>query len=152
MCSRKNKHRRTETKRLDTIPKYPKRCKGKYQKNLLRLCFKPDFANYGRLTTIDFTHYRQRFSTTQNVFSGVQGTQCIQGEHGPLIWCQNSRFLCDLAAPSLSELLRSLSKRKFIVPRSESFFSQKREQQFRNWKRIASRIPLSLEKIVEDLA
>ena len=46
----------TETKRLDTIPKYPKRCKGKYQKNLLRLSFKPDLANCGRLTKIDFRH------------------------------------------------------------------------------------------------
>ena len=46
----------TETKRLDTIPKYPKRCKEKYQKNLLRLSFKPDLANCRRLTKIDFTH------------------------------------------------------------------------------------------------
>ena len=30
---------------LDTIPKYPKRCKEKYQKNLLKLSFKPDLAN-----------------------------------------------------------------------------------------------------------
>ena len=41
-----------ERKRLDTIPKYPKRCKGKYQKNLLRLSFKPDLANCRRLTKI----------------------------------------------------------------------------------------------------
>ena len=34
----------TETKRLDTRPKYPKRCKEKYQKNLFRLSFKPDLA------------------------------------------------------------------------------------------------------------
>ena len=46
----------TETKRLDTRPKYPKRCKEKYQKNLFRLSFKPDLANCGRLTKIDFTH------------------------------------------------------------------------------------------------
>ena len=41
---------------LDTIPKYLKRCKEKYQKNLLRLSFKPDLANCRRLTKIDFTH------------------------------------------------------------------------------------------------
>ena len=58
----------TETKRLDTRPKYPKRCKEKYQKNLFRLCFKPDLANCGRVTKIDSTHWRQRFSTTRNVF------------------------------------------------------------------------------------
>ena len=46
----------TETKRLDTRPKYLKRCKEKYQKNLFRLPFKPDLANYGRLTKIDSTH------------------------------------------------------------------------------------------------
>ena len=34
----------TETKGLDTRPKYPKRCKEKYQKNLFRLSFKPDLA------------------------------------------------------------------------------------------------------------
>ena len=58
----------TETKRLDTRPKYPKRCKEKYQKNLFRLSFKPDLANCVRLTKIDSTHWRQRFSTTRNVF------------------------------------------------------------------------------------
>ena len=58
----------TETKRLDTRPKYPKRCKEKYQKNLFRLSFKPDLANCGRLTKIDPTHWRKRFSTTRNVF------------------------------------------------------------------------------------
>ena len=46
----------TETKRLDTRPKYPKRCKEKCQKNLFRLSFQPDLANCGRLTTIDSTH------------------------------------------------------------------------------------------------
>ena len=46
----------TETKRLDTTPKYPKRCKEKYQKNLFRLSFKPDLVNCGRLTKIDYTH------------------------------------------------------------------------------------------------
>ena len=66
----------TKTKRLDTRQKYPKRCKAKYQKNLLRLSFQPDLANSGRLTTIDSTHWRQWFSTTWNVFSGVQGVQC----------------------------------------------------------------------------
>ena len=45
----------TETKRLDTRPKYPKKCKEKYQKNLFRLSFKPDLANCGRLTKIDST-------------------------------------------------------------------------------------------------
>ena len=40
----------TETKRLDTRPKYPKRCKEKCQKNLFRLSFQPDLANCGRLT------------------------------------------------------------------------------------------------------
>ena len=60
----------TQTKRLDTRPKYPKRCKKKKknQKNLFRLSFIPDLANCGRLTEIDFTHWRQRFSTTRNVF------------------------------------------------------------------------------------
>ena len=73
----------TETKRLDTRPKYPKRCKEKYQKNPFRLSIKPDLANCGRLTKIDSTHWRQRFSTTRKVFSflfffsGVQGAQCI---------------------------------------------------------------------------
>ena len=57
----------TETKRLDTRPKYPKWCKEKYQKNLFRLSFKPDLANWGRLTKIDSTNWRQRFSTTRNV-------------------------------------------------------------------------------------
>ena len=46
----------TERKRLYTTPKYPKRCTEKYQKNLFRLSFKPDLANCGRLTKIDFTH------------------------------------------------------------------------------------------------
>ena len=64
-CSETNTHR---NKRLDTRPKYPKRCKEKYQKNLFRLSFKPDLENCGRLTKIDSTHWRQRFSTTQNVF------------------------------------------------------------------------------------
>ena len=45
----------TETKRLDTKPKYPKRCKEKYQKNLFSLSFKPDLANSGRITKIDST-------------------------------------------------------------------------------------------------
>ena len=45
-CSETN----TETKRLDTRPKYPKRCKEKCQKNLFRLSFQPDLANCGRLT------------------------------------------------------------------------------------------------------
>ena len=40
----------TETKRLHTRPKYPKRCKEKCQKNLFRLSFQPDLANCGRLT------------------------------------------------------------------------------------------------------
>ena len=40
----------TETKRLDTRPKYPKRRKEKCQKNLFRLSFQPDLANCGRLT------------------------------------------------------------------------------------------------------
>ena len=62
------KQRLTETKRLNTRPKYPKRCKEKYQKNLFRLSFKPDLANCGRLTKIDTTHWRQWFSTTRNVF------------------------------------------------------------------------------------
>ena len=57
-----------ETKRLDTRPKYPKRSKEKYQRNLFRLSFKPDLANCGRLTTIDSAHWRLRFSTTRNVF------------------------------------------------------------------------------------
>ena len=43
----------TETKLLDTRPRYPKRCKERYQKNLLRLSFKPDLANCRRLTKID---------------------------------------------------------------------------------------------------
>ena len=63
----------TETKRLDTRPKYPKRCKEKYQKNTFRLSFKPDLANCGRLTKIDSTQWRQRFSTTRNVFSWSTG-------------------------------------------------------------------------------
>ena len=46
----------TETKRLDTRPKYPKRCKDKYQKNLFRLSFKPDLTKCGRLTKIDTAH------------------------------------------------------------------------------------------------
>ena len=46
----------TETKRLDTRPNYPKRCKEKYQKTLFRLSFKPDLANCARLTKIDSTH------------------------------------------------------------------------------------------------
>ena len=57
----------TETKRLDTRPKYPKRCKEKYQKNLFRLSFKPDLAICGRLTKIGSTHLRQWFSTTRLV-------------------------------------------------------------------------------------
>ena len=64
-CSETNTHR---NKRLDTRPKYPKRCKENYQKNLFRLSFKPDLANCGRLTKTDSTHWRQRFSTTRNVF------------------------------------------------------------------------------------
>ena len=67
----------TETKRLDTRPKYPKRCKQKYQENLFRLSFTPGLANCGRFPKIDSTHWRQRFPTTQNVLTGVQGGQCI---------------------------------------------------------------------------
>ena len=63
-CSETN----TETKRLDTRPKYPKRCKEKYQKNLFRLSFKPNLANCGRLTKIDSAYCRQQFSTTRNAF------------------------------------------------------------------------------------
>ena len=40
----------TETKRLDTRPKCPNRCKEKYQKNPFRLSFQPDLANCRRLT------------------------------------------------------------------------------------------------------
>ena len=68
-CSETN----TETKRLDTRPKYPKRCKEKYQKNLFRLSFKPDLANCGRLTKINSTQRRQRFSNKRNVFSCSTG-------------------------------------------------------------------------------
>ena len=57
-----------KNKRLETRAKYRKRCKEKYQKNLFRLSFQPDLANCGRLTTIYSTHWRQRFSTTWNVF------------------------------------------------------------------------------------
>ena len=46
----------TATKRLDTRPKYPERCKEKNQKHLFRLPFKQNFANCGRLTRIDSTH------------------------------------------------------------------------------------------------
>ena len=46
----------TETKRLDTRPKYPKRCKEKYQKKLFRLSLKTDLAICERLTKIDSTH------------------------------------------------------------------------------------------------
>ena len=49
------KGRLTETKRLDIRPKYPQRCKEKYQKNLFRLSFKSDLANCGRLAKIDST-------------------------------------------------------------------------------------------------
>lgn len=31
-----------------------------------------------------YTYWTQQFSTTRNHFSGVQGVQCILGEHGPL--------------------------------------------------------------------
>ena len=58
----------TESNRLDTRPKYPKRCKEKYQNNLFRLSFKPDLTNCGRLTKIDSTQWRQRFSSARNVF------------------------------------------------------------------------------------
>ena len=58
----------TEKKRLDTRPKYPKRCKEKYHKNPFRLSIKPDLANCGRLTKIDSTRWRQRFSTTRKAF------------------------------------------------------------------------------------
>ena len=70
-----NKH--SKTKRLDTRPKYPKRCKEKYHENLFRLSFTPDLTDCGRFTKIDSTHWRQWFSTKRNVFSGVQGAQCI---------------------------------------------------------------------------
>ena len=63
----------TETKGLDTRPKYLKRCKEKYQKNLFRLPFKPDLANCGRLTKINSTQRRQRFSNKRNVFSCSTG-------------------------------------------------------------------------------
>ena len=76
----------TERKRLDTTPKYPKRCKEKYQKNLFRLSFKPDLANCGRLTKIDFTHWRQRFSTTRNVFYSSTG----RAMHLGWTWAFNS--------------------------------------------------------------
>ena len=64
-----NKHSQKQ-KSLLKIPeqKYPKRCKEKYHKNLFRLFFKPDLAICGRLTKIASTHWRQRFSTTRNVF------------------------------------------------------------------------------------
>ena len=56
-----------ETKKARYQTKISKRCKEKYQKNLFRLSFKPDLANWGRLTKIDSTNWRQRFSTTRNV-------------------------------------------------------------------------------------
>ena len=45
-----------KTKRLDTTPKYPKRCKEKYHENLFRLSFTPDLTDCGRFTKIDSTH------------------------------------------------------------------------------------------------
>ena len=67
-----NKH---SQKQKGSIPdqNIQKRCKEWYQKNLFRLSFKPDLANCGRLTKIDFTHWRQRFSTTRNVFNWSTG-------------------------------------------------------------------------------
>ena len=67
----------TETKRLDTRPKYPKRCKEKYQKNLFRLSFKPDLANCGRLTNLTLHTEGSDFQLREMFFSGVQGAQCI---------------------------------------------------------------------------
>ena len=66
---------RNKTARYQT--KISKRCKEKYQENLFRLSFTPALTNCGRFTKIDSTHWRQRFSTTRNVFSWVQGAQCI---------------------------------------------------------------------------
>ena len=75
-----------------------------------------------------FFHSCINGTTSQNpercfFFTHEKNDTSKQSHSSALIWCQNSRFLYDLAAPSLSELLRSLSKRKFIVPRNESFFS-----------------------------
>ena len=61
-----NQH--SKTKRLDIRPKYPKRCKEKYQENLFRLSFTPDLTDCGRFTKIDSTHWRRWFSTKRNVF------------------------------------------------------------------------------------
>ena len=76
----------------------------------------------------DFFHTCINDTTSQNperfFFSRVKKMIPPSESHSSaLIWRQNFRFLYDLAAPSLSELLRSLSRRKFIVPRNESFFS-----------------------------
>ena len=49
----------TETKRLDTRPKYPKRCKEKYQKNLFRLSFKPDLAPLKRKRGTFFSDFKR---------------------------------------------------------------------------------------------
>ena len=42
----------TKTKRLDTRPKYPERCKEKYQKNLFRLSFQPHTMTHQWLYTL----------------------------------------------------------------------------------------------------
>ena len=49
-----------------------------------------------------------------------------QSHSKALIWCQNSRFLCDLAAPLLSDLLRSLFKEE-IYCEMRAFFVEKGE-------------------------
>ena len=96
----------TETKRLDTRPKYPKRCKEKYQKNLSRLSFKPDLANCGRLTKIDSTHWRlQRFSTTRNVFLWSIG----RAMHLGWTWAFKKRGLGNLI-PKLGSMCMSWSR------------------------------------------
>ena len=51
----------TETKRLDTRPKYPKGCKEKYQRNLYRLSFKPDLSNCGHTLKAAIFNYAKCF-------------------------------------------------------------------------------------------
>ena len=126
----------TETKRLDTRPKYPKRCKEKYQKNLSRLSFKPDLANCGRLTKIDSTHWRQWFSTTQNVFFWSTG----RAIHLGWTWAFKAPFslghTCDANA--------NAKERKYMCELHQHICKRKRKHQRKKWKKFHF-LPLRLQ-------
>ena len=77
----------TESNRLDTRPKYPKRCKEKYQNNLFRLSFNPDLANLWRINKDWLDTLKAAICNYAKCFFWSTGRAMHLGrsEHGPLV-------------------------------------------------------------------